>query len=65
MLFILLFSFGCAGSLLLRQLFSSCIEPRLHSSCGHSLVFAVVSCVAEQRLYGAWASGVAAHELSG
>ena len=28
-------------------------------------VFAVVSCVAEQRLQGAWASGVRAHGLSG
>ena len=63
-LFIYLFIFGCAGSLLLCGLFSSCGEWGLLSGCGawasHCGGFSCCGAPAP----GAWASVVAAHGLS-
>ena len=55
------FIFGCAGSLLLCGLFSSCGEWGLLSGCGP--LIAVPALVAEHRLWGAWASVVVAPRL--
>ena len=60
-----LFSYGCAGSLLLHGLFSSwgeqglfsgCSERGLLSSSGHKLLTEVASLVAEDALQGTWVS---------
>ena len=44
------FIFGCDGSLLLRELFSSCAQQGLLSSCEGQLLIAVAFLVAEQGL---------------
>ena len=58
------FIFGCAGALLLHGL-SLVVESRASSpvAVGERLT-GVASLVAEQRLSGSWASGVAAGALS-
>ena len=47
-----LFIFGCAGSLLLRGVFSSCSKQGLLIIALHSLLIAGASFVAEHRLKG-------------
>ena len=44
------FIWGCAGSLLLGRLFSSCSEQGLLSLMMHGLLIVVASLVAEHRL---------------
>ena len=61
---IYLVTFGCAGSLLLRQLFCSCGEQGLVSSCGNRLCIAVTSLAPEQRLQDTRASVVPSCGLS-
>ena len=54
----ILFIFGCAGSSLLRRLFSSCREQELLSSCGAGSSLQWLPCGAQAS--GTWASGMTA-----
>ena len=62
--FFYLLIFGCARSLLLCGLFSSCSKWGSLFVAVHSLFVQVASTVAEHGLQGEWASGVAIHGLS-
>ena len=61
---ICLFIFGCAGSLLLGGLFSSCGEWGLLCSCSVQALAVEAFLVAERGLQGTWASVVLACGLS-
>ena len=56
--------FGCAGSLLLCGLFSSCDEWGLLFNCSVLASYCVPSLIAEHGLQGTWTSVVAAHGLN-
>ena len=60
-LFVLLFIFGCAGSVFLV---SRCGKQGLLSGCGAWASHYSTSLVAEQGLWGAWASAVVTSGLS-
>ena len=61
----ILYIYGCAGSLLLPTCFFLVAPSRgLLSSCSHGLFIVVASLVPEHRLQGLWASVVAAYRLS-
>ena len=51
----ILFIFGCAGSLLLQGLFSSCSDRGYSLFAVRGFLTEVASLVAEHRLEGAWA----------
>ena len=59
---LLVFSFCCAGSLLLLRLFSNCGERGYSLAAVHRLLIAASSIV-EHELQSAWASVVVAHGL--
>ena len=62
--FIYLVFFGCAGSSVLRGLFSGCREQGLFLFAVHMFLALMASVVAEYGLQGTWASAVVTRGLS-